>query len=107
MYWWLQILVDDMKILTVVYSLGKGGTERAAQNFALAYKALGHDSRLVFTRLDGPRKYNLQREDVPVSSLLDQADIDYLTDWEPEIVHLHSHGLTTAEVTKVKLISGQ
>jgi len=33
-----------MKILTIVYGLNIGGTERAAVNIATAYKKLGHDS---------------------------------------------------------------
>ena len=36
-----------MKILTVVYNLEKGGTQRVAQIFAEAYHELGYDSRIL------------------------------------------------------------
>lgn len=56
-----------MKILTVVYSLGKGGTERAAQNFAfgysdIGYSDIGHDSRFLYTRIDGVRREYLEKK---------------------------------------------
>ena len=38
-----------MKILTVIYTLDKGGTQRSAINFAIGYLNLNHDSRILIT----------------------------------------------------------
>lgn len=83
-----------MKILTVVYSLGKGGTERAAVNFALAYAKLGHDSRVLHTQKSGCRADALLQSNV---SIYHSKQIDYQEEirlWKPDIIHIHSHGLT-------------
>ena len=40
----------NKKILTVVIDLEKGGAQRAAQNFAMGYKYLGYDSRVLYIR---------------------------------------------------------
>lgn len=85
------------RILTVVYSLEKGGTQRAAQNFAEGYRAIGLDSRVLYTREDGLRHRELEAAGVPVYCLLDDADRAELEQWQPELVHLHSHLLTMAE----------
>lgn len=81
------------KILTVVYSLGIGGTERAAQNFAFGYSDNGHDSRLLVTAHDGPRRKNLEEKNVLVYNINDAHCRNELEQWGPDIVHIHSHGL--------------
>jgi glycosyltransferase involved in cell wall biosynthesis len=90
-----------MKILTVVYSFGKGGTERAAQNFAAGYSALGCDSRILCTRLDGPRKETLKQQGIPVYLLEKSSDCKEIRAWRPEVVHIHSHGILLGEFNKV------
>jgi glycosyltransferase involved in cell wall biosynthesis len=80
-----------MRILTVVFSLGKGGTERAAQNFAVAYAEAGHDSRILFTELDGIRGEFLRVAGIPLYSLANEEELTQLAVWDPDIVHLHSH----------------
>jgi glycosyltransferase involved in cell wall biosynthesis len=82
-----------MKILNMVYSLGKGGTERAAQNFATAYSYLGNDSRVLFTQLDGPRREELEHKSIPIYDQKNKNDLTKILEWCPEVVHLHSHGL--------------
>lgn len=91
-----------MKILNVAYSLGKGGTERAAQNFAFGYFDLGHDSRFLYTRLDGVRREYLEAKKIPVYNLSDVVDCSALTEWHPNVVHLHSHGISAEEFAKIK-----
>ena len=49
-----------MKILTFVFGTGIGGTERAAQNFAITYSNLGHDSRLLSFDTNGVRAVDLR-----------------------------------------------
>ena len=90
------------RILTVVYSLEKGGTQRAAQNFAEGYQANGLDSRVLYTREDGLRRGELEAAGVPVYCLLDSADRIALLQWQPQLVHLHSHLLTLAEFDLIK-----
>ena len=91
-----------MKILTIVYSLEKGGTERAAINFAIGYSDIGHDSRLLYTRSDGIRGAYLKQKNIPVYALSDNDDISNLCEWTPSVVHLHSHGITVEEFSKIK-----
>lgn len=91
-----------MKILNVVYSLGKGGTERAAQNFALGYSEIGHDSRLLYTREDGVRRRDLENKGISLFYLGSQKDCEIIRAWCPDVIHLHSHGITVDEFEKLK-----
>lgn len=93
-----------LKILTVVYSLAKGGTQRVAQNFASAYAKLGNDSRVLFTSEGGIRKFVLEQIDIPVYSLSDSSHLDLICDWNPGLVHLHSHGLSTSDVDLIRFL---
>lgn len=83
-----------MRVLTVVFGLSKGGTERAATNFAIQYASLGHDSRLLYTRHSGPREDALRSMGIPIYSLLDASDVQEIAAWGPELVHLHSSGIS-------------
>ena len=91
-----------IKILTVVYSLGKGGTERASQNFALGYADLGHDSRVMVTRLDGPRRKRIEDNKLPLLFLTSYEDLQSVKIWQPNVIHLHSHGITQDEFKTIK-----
>ncbi|GAB3900641.1 hypothetical protein GCM10028803_23870 [Larkinella knui] len=91
-----------MKILTVVYDLDKGGTQRAAQNFCEAYKALGHDSQLIAVYAGGPREQELKVLGISVYVTITPEFIKHLRDWDPDIIHLHSHALKKVEVYKLK-----
>lgn len=97
---------SPMRILTVIYSLGKGGTERAAVNFAIAYKALLHDSRLV-TRQLGPRQKDLDRNGIPILSLSEDRHCQEIVNWSPEVIHVHSHGTTLQDVYTLKSLCPQ
>lgn len=83
-----------MKILTIVYSIGPGGTERAAVNYAVAYKRAGCDSR-VWVLGDGhDRKYKLDNEQV--ITYFDKLDKQHesnakdIGSWQPDIIHIHT-----------------
>jgi len=91
-----------MKVLTIVCSLAKGGTERSAQNFAVAYSEIGHDSRILYTRSDGIRRAYLEKRQIPVFALSNDEDVSSLCEWIPSVVHLHSHGITIEEFSKIK-----
>lgn len=83
-----------MKILTVVFSLGNGGTERAAQNFAIGYKHLGCDSRVLYVTECGPRERLLFNEGILVYSYYRHNELLELQEWRPSVVHVHSHGIS-------------
>ena len=87
-----------MKILTLVYSLGKGGTERAAQNFAEGYLLNGHDSRLLVTTQNGVRYSELIQSGVHVWLNVTQKNLAEISLWNPDVLHIHSHGLEFSDV---------
>lgn len=80
-----------MKILTVVFDLNKGGTQRSAQVFAKGYKKLGHDSRIIALYGLGLR-YDEIKNELPVWNQLTELNILQIQKWEPDILHIHSHG---------------
>ncbi len=80
------------KILTVVCNLGLGGTQRAAQNFAIGYRKLGHDSRVVGVHGGGVRAETLRGAGVHVWESFEELCVDS-SEWMPDIVHFHSHAL--------------
>ena len=92
-----------MRILTVISSLSKGGAERAGVNFSIGYSKLGHDSRvLFFYELDGSRRNILERNNIIIYKY---ERFDELADWKPDLIHLHSHGLTEKTVINCLKIS--
>ena len=87
-----------MRVLTVVYDLGLGGTQRAALNFANAYAELGHDSRIFATRDLGVRRTELGPD---ITLYAPQTELASIGLWDPEVVHLVSHGLQETVVRKL------
>ena len=81
-----------MNILTVVSDLGKGGTQRTAQNFAEGYLDLGHDSRLIAFYNLGPRYGELINR-LPVWFRINITTILEINKWSPDIIHIHTNGL--------------
>jgi glycosyltransferase involved in cell wall biosynthesis len=75
-----------------------GGTERAAQNFAMAYAANGHKSKVVFTKETGLRNQLLNLSGIETWNYASPLDRAELIDWNPDVVHLHSHGLAMEDV---------
>jgi glycosyltransferase involved in cell wall biosynthesis len=90
-----------MRILTVVFNLEKGGTQRAAQNFAEAYLGEGHDSRVLTTQPGGVREVELRDRGVPLWTSWDERTAADIAAWSPHVVHLHSHGLQPDDVRQV------
>ncbi len=86
-----------MKILTFVYDLHMGGTQRAAENFALAYAANGHESRVLVLDQQGQRRETLVAAGLQVMKF-NSTSLDELDVWAPDMVHLHSHGLSMEAV---------
>lgn len=90
-----------MRILTVVGGLTKGGTERAAQNFAEAYKNLGHDSRVLATRYGGVRLAELVEREIAVWVGTEAETMAAILEWQPDIIHVHSHGPEADEINAI------
>ena len=89
-----------LKILTVVYNLDKGGTQRAAQVFAEAYHKLDYDSRILALYGLGPR-YKEIKNHIPVWHSLTQENLDSIVSWSPDIIHIHSHGPDASEINQL------
>lgn len=83
-----------MKVLTIVYDLGPGGTQRAAQNFSIAYKEKGFDVKVLGSAGLGPRTENLTKFSIEcLDAKIDTAvTLSKLKNWSPDIIHLHRAG---------------
>ena len=84
-----------MNILTLVWSIGLGGTERAAVNYAIAYKKVGVDSRVLVLGEGLERKVELLSAGVAVTSLVENKlpEIEVIEEfktWMPDIIHIHN-----------------
>ena len=90
-----------MKVLTFVFGTSIGGTERAAQNFVVAYGKLGHDSRLLSLDTDGIRADEL-RESGIIIYRFDNDELEKIKTWSPDVVHIHSHLIKLSEFKKLK-----
>lgn len=89
-----------MKILTIVSNLDKGGTQRAAQTFAEAYYELKHDSKVLSLYGLGPR-YEEIKEFIEVWNGLSTENLKQIKAWEPEIIHIHSHGPKKVDIDRL------
>ena len=98
----------NKKILTVVIDLEKGGAQRAAQNFAMGYKYLGYDSRVLYIRdinkNDNYRARILRKKNIKIYSISNNKNILQLKNWKPDTVHLHTHGITKNNFASIKKI---
>ena len=94
-----------MKILTIVYSIGMGGTERAAVNFAIGYKNFGCDSKVLVLGQGNDRQNQLVSGKV-VTIFADQLGLSFdsvcaeLRDWHPDIIHIHNFHESLVSVIK-------
>ncbi len=93
-----------MKILTVVCDLGKGGVARTACMFAAGYRRLGVDSRVLATTEGGPREADLKAHDVPCLHGLNEESLQTILSWNPDAVHVHSHGFSDQEMKHLETI---
>ena len=94
---------SKIKILTIIYDLDLGGTQRAAQNFALAYHQDGHDSRVLTIYDDGPRMNQLLNAGVFVYSQKngEEDNLSKINIWHPDIIHIHRWGNTDTHLDKI------
>ena len=95
-----------IRFLTVVSTLTRGGTERAAMNFALGYHHAGFPSAVLAFGGGGPRLATLESAGIPVfvggpsPQQRDQALADARA-WNPDIVHVNRPGQQDDESARV------
>ncbi|MEX0965810.1 MAG: glycosyltransferase family 4 protein [Bacteroidia bacterium] len=80
-----------MKILTIVDSLGNGGIQRVARNFAVAYREYGYESAICVLKKNSDMD-QLPGTDVQVYYAENQDCMRQIVSFSPDILHLHRHG---------------
>lgn len=94
-----------MRVRHLAFGLGLGGTERAAQNFALETARMGHYTDVVVMD-DGPRRAVLEELGVPV--IVAGSSSFVFGDLMPaDVVVVHSHGVSKDFVAAVLDASGK
>jgi glycosyltransferase involved in cell wall biosynthesis len=89
---------ENIRFLTLVSSLTRGGTERAAMNYAIAYHRAGFPSAVLAINAGGPREAVLEKEGIPVfiggstPNEIEEA-CGKAKAWNPDILHLNRPGL--------------
>jgi glycosyltransferase involved in cell wall biosynthesis len=83
--------------------LGRGGTERAMQNFSISYRRLGHQVAVLALMDGGPRRENLEREGISV--IVGGSDLEpalrAAEAFAPDIIHIHRVGIANGMQTAV------
>lgn len=94
-----------MKVLTVVTNLGMGGTQRVAQNYALALAGLGHEVRVLAYSGGGPRRAAFAAAGVQVWTAESPGDLDRflreVSAWGGDVVHIHREGRSNRTETHI------
>ena len=90
-----------MKILTVTYSLHKGGVARTSVTQAISYRRLGVDSRVLVTTETGPREEDLNVNAIPYWLGLGESVLQQILQWNPDVLHIHSHGFGDQEMERL------
>jgi len=88
-----------MRVLSVVYDLDIGGTQRAAVDFANAYNALGHESALLAVDAVGARRGDLSPD---VALVAAWQVLDDVLSPAPGLIHIHGHGLSCDLVRRLR-----
>ena len=95
-----------MRIRHLVFSLGIGGTERAAQNLAIGTARSGHVTDLIAFQ-GGPRQEALLSSGVHVRVVGQDTIPNPSTSSEVDALIIHSHGLDRDIVSQVIRLSGR
>jgi glycosyltransferase involved in cell wall biosynthesis len=92
-----------MRILTITPSLSIGGTERAAQNFSIGYKKLGHDVVVLNHGRDGIRRKYIEAAGCQVHTVahVDAGSLRGLNLGAFDVVHIHREGRRNARENKI------
>jgi glycosyltransferase involved in cell wall biosynthesis len=79
----------SIKILTLVSDLGRGGTQRCAQNYALLYRDAGFSSIVATWAGSGVREHFLRAENISVVAADIPGVLRSLAQIRPTVVHIH------------------
>ena len=88
------------RILTIVQDLGPGGTQRSAENNAIAYRSAGRGSAVLARFRGGDRAQRIGEAGCPVfiadpeKGETDPALIEQIAAWNPSVIQFHRHGHT-------------
>lgn len=88
----------EIRFLTLISALARGGTERAAVNYALGYHRAGFPSAIFAYGGGGPREAQLKAEGIPVFVGSDNPSeferaAEAARAWAPDILHLNRPGI--------------
>jgi glycosyltransferase involved in cell wall biosynthesis len=92
-----------MRILTVCNNLDRGGTERVAQNFTLAYARAGHAVAVLPYLAGGMRRQVIERAGIPVfegGATLEQA-LRQADAFKPDVIHIHRPGVRNDQENEI------
>lgn len=89
-----------MKVLKLVNDLGFGGTQRCAQNYALALKRAGLDVVVLAYSELGPREGELRRAGIEVGLIQDDV-LAHVAKHQPDIIHIHREGHYAPKTTEM------
>ena len=89
--------IGGIRFLTIASTLTRGGTERAAMNYALGYRRAGYPSAFLAYGGGGPRVAPLQEAGVEVfvggeDEATRARAIERAREWTPDILHLNRPG---------------
>lgn len=90
-----------MRVLTVIYNLGLGGTQRAAKNFSVYYKRAGCQVAVLALDEGGPREQELEVEGIPVFIGTGTETITQSQKWRPDLIHVHRWGEPDARTAAI------
>ncbi len=102
------------RILTIVQDLGPGGTQRSAENNAIAYHNAGRGSAVLARFKGGNRVERIRDAGVPVilpTTELGETDpsiIEQIAQWNPSVIQFHRQGHSEASCgTLLKAIANK
>jgi len=90
-----------MRLLTLVHSLGHGGTQRCAVNYSIGYQRHGHEVAVLGFWGGGELEAELDAARIPVfagggdDSERERA-VGAGIEWRPELLHVHRPGISDA-----------
>jgi glycosyltransferase involved in cell wall biosynthesis len=88
-----------MRILVVCRDLGRGGTQRVAQNFAIAYQRTSHSTAVLAYVAGGLRRERLERAGIPVFVGHSEPTFEAIERLDPDVIHIHRSGMQNSEET--------
>lgn len=72
--------------------LGFGGTQRCAQNYAIALKASGNDVRVLASSELGPRAQILEQNGIATQLIDHRNAVHQVAEFNPDVIHIHREG---------------